>query len=116
MTRRPILRARDIRDRIKLIRRLLDGMTFEQLASDPIRIAALERLLEIISEASRHIPEDWKQEMGPDIPWRRIADLGNVIRHVYQHVDIGVLWDICRFDLDPLDKAVEAMIIRHGVE
>jgi uncharacterized protein with HEPN domain len=39
--------------------------------------------LEIISEASRHIPDDLK-ELAPDIPWRQIAAIGNLLRHEYQ--------------------------------
>jgi uncharacterized protein with HEPN domain len=41
---------------------------------------AVERLLEIISEASRHIPSEMKAAE-PQINWRRLADLGNWLRH-----------------------------------
>ena len=44
---------------------------------------AVERLLEIISEASRFVPPDEKAQQ-PNINWRRLADLGNWLRHVTQ--------------------------------
>ena len=55
--------------------------------------AALERFLEIVSEASRHIPMELKAA-SPLIRWRRIADIGNHLRHAYQHVDVDILWGI----------------------
>jgi len=49
-------------------------------AADRFRQLGIERCLEIISEASRHIPDDAKARH-PEIPWRRVADIGNRIRH-----------------------------------
>jgi uncharacterized protein with HEPN domain len=59
---------------------------------------AVERLLEIISEASRHIPVDMKAKE-PKINWRRLADLGNWLRHAYHRTDPGFLWDMIGHDL-----------------
>ena len=47
---------------------------------------AVERLFEIISEASRFIPEDMKAKE-KDIAWQRMADLGNWLRHAYHRID-----------------------------
>ena len=73
--------------------------------------AAFERFLEILSEASRHIPDDLKEEFS-EIPWRQVADLGNFIRHVYHKVDMEVLWSIYENDLDPLENVVRKLIER----
>jgi uncharacterized protein with HEPN domain len=54
---------------------------------------AVERGLEIISEASRHVPADLKA-LTPDIPWRQIAAIGNLLRHEYQRADIAATWNI----------------------
>jgi uncharacterized protein with HEPN domain len=75
--------------------------------------AAFERFLEIISEASRHIPDDWKAQFGPDVPWREVATLGNVLRHIYQRVELTSLWRIYSKDLATLEAAVDAMLARH---
>jgi len=72
---------------ISEIRRLLEGKSVNTLMSDAATRAAFERFLEILSEASRHIPEDLKNEFS-DIPWRQVADIGNFIRHVYHKIDI----------------------------
>lgn len=71
---------------------------------------AVERLLEIISEASRHLPDAIKLN-APDINWRRLADLGNWLRHAYHRTDAGLLWVVVKDDLPSLkafvDKALQ---------
>lgn len=80
----------------------------EDRVLDRIADMRRERWLEIISEASRHIPESWRGEY-PRVPCRRVRDLGNVIRHAYDGVDFGTLWTIYEIHLDPLDAALEDM-------
>ena len=54
----------------------------EAYASDRLSRRAVERCIEIVSEASRRVP-DALQESHPAIPWRKIAGIGNVLRHDY---------------------------------
>ncbi|MBJ3784343.1 HepT-like ribonuclease domain-containing protein [Devosia sediminis] len=89
---------------------LLDGLNVETLAERPHTRAAFERYLEIISEASRHVPDDLKSSHGPDIPWRAMAALGNVLRHAYHLTDLEILWRIYEQDLRPLRSSVAAML------
>ncbi|WP_186767221.1 HepT-like ribonuclease domain-containing protein [Devosia ginsengisoli] len=77
---------------------------------DPIIRAALERYLEIVSEASRYIPPEMQQTYGSDVPWRAVADLGNILRHAYHMTDLPALWRIYQQDLDPLEAVVKAML------
>lgn len=111
MTSRAYWRVTDMQRAISEIRKLLEGKSVDTLMSDAATRAAFERFLEILSEASRHIPDDLKKEF-PNIPWRQIADLGNFIRHVYHKVDVEVLWSIYQDDLDPLDEVVLKLIER----
>jgi uncharacterized protein with HEPN domain len=85
-----------------------------QARSDVPTRAAYERLLEIISEASRHLPEDWKIEFGPMVNWRGLADIGNRLRHGYDTLDTKTLWDIYEYELGPLELSAQRMIARHG--
>jgi uncharacterized protein with HEPN domain len=64
----------------------------------------IERCLEIISEAARHIPVELKDQH-PTIPWRRISDIGNRIRRSYHAIDSEIIWVIAREVLGEL-KAV----------
>ena len=109
-------RLRHVRDAVASIRTLLEGKTGPDALSDVIVRAALERFLEIVSEASRHIPTEWKDEHGSQVPWRDIANFGNLLRHAYQNVDARILWAIYADDLDPLEAAIDAMLAAHPDE
>ena len=86
-------RMNDIVDAIDQIDLLLRGKTFEDLILERPLKAAFERFLEILSEASRHIPETL-QSGAPEIPWRSVSDIGNHLRHAYHRVDSEILWRI----------------------
>lgn len=73
--------------------------------------AAFERFFEVISEASRHIPDMLLAEH-PTIPWRAIADLGNALRHGYEAIDLERLAKIARHDMTDLRVAISAMLDR----
>jgi uncharacterized protein with HEPN domain len=111
MSSRAYWRVTDMQSAISEIRKLLEGKSVNSLMSDAATRAAFERFLEILSEASRHIPDDLKEEFS-EIPWRQVADLGNFIRHVYHKVDMEVLWSIYENDLDPLENVVHKLIER----
>ncbi|WP_020177864.1 HepT-like ribonuclease domain-containing protein [Methylopila sp. M107] len=112
MDERVRFRLLHIDDAIGKIRRLLDDKTFDVMFTDAVIRAAYERFLEIISEASRHIPDGLKADLAPEIPWRRIADLGNHIRHGYNKLDVEILWGVYENDLGALEEAVERMLDR----
>jgi uncharacterized protein with HEPN domain len=99
----------DIRDAIAGIQNLAAGVTYEPFANNWAMQRAVERGLEIISEASRHVPDDLKTH-APDIPWRQIAAIGNLLRHEYQRVDIAATWNIIEEHLPSLVTAIEQLI------
>lgn len=104
MVDRAIFRIGDVRQAIVDINTLLDGKTFADVERDRVVRAAFERFLEIISEASRHIPEELKARR-PDIPWHQIAGIGNHLRHAYHRSDAEVLWNVYLHDLGALEAA-----------
>ena len=110
MNDRTIHRLHDIVDAIEQIDILLADRSFADLHSDRISRAAFERFLEILSQASRHIPREIK-ETTRQTPWRRMGDLGNHLRHAYNRVDAEILWNLhAKGDLADL-KAVVADLI-----
>ncbi|RXF74366.1 HepT-like ribonuclease domain-containing protein [Hansschlegelia zhihuaiae] len=110
MIERIKFRLHDIEAAIRDIRELLDHKTINALYTERATRAAFERFLEILSEASRHVPEEWKAQCAPEIPWRRVADLGNQLRHGYKAIDVEILWTIYEDDLAALEHAVERML------
>jgi uncharacterized protein with HEPN domain len=107
---RTIFRLRDIIDAINQIEGLLENSTFSEVFSDRIRRAAFERFLEILSEASRHIPFELKNQ-APEIPWLDIAAIGNHLRHAYHRVDFEIMWRIYENgELNALRGAIERFL------
>jgi uncharacterized protein with HEPN domain len=71
-----------------------------------MRVYAVTRYLEVISEASRRLPDALKARH-LDIAWREIAGAGNVYRHDYQDAAAPRVWDTVQLALPPLRAAVE---------
>lgn len=105
-------RLDDILGEITFLEGLLATLGRADIAASPVHRRAVERSLEIISEASRHLPDDLKARH-PDIPWRRMADLGNWTRHAYQHVDFDVIWNVLDRHILPLAAALEVEAAAH---
>ncbi len=72
----------------------------------------VQRGIEIVSEASRHLPEPMKAAH-PNIRWAAIAGIGNVLRHDYHAISDKVIWDVIRDELPALKRALEAMAGDH---
>jgi uncharacterized protein with HEPN domain len=104
-------RVRHILEAIGEIEGVLANTTYDAFASDRVLRAAVERFLERISEATRHIPDDVKTQ-APAIPWKTIIDFGNRLRHAYHSVDPKIVWQIATTDLEPLRNFVEAILRR----
>jgi uncharacterized protein with HEPN domain len=69
---------------------------------------AIERAIEIISEASRHIPTEMKTDF-PDIRWKNIAGIGNILRHDYQSIRDSVIGNITVDEIPILKAALQTM-------
>jgi uncharacterized protein with HEPN domain len=107
---RPVLS--EILDAIDGIRQATDGKSFADFQADWLPRRAVQRAIEIISEASKHIPDRCKQAQ-PQIPWPTVAGIGNVLRHEYHKIADEVVWAVVIDDLPPLRIAIEA--IRAGL-
>lgn len=102
-------RLQDILDAIAEIERFTAGISFAQYVADALVRRAVERSIEIVSEASRHLPESLK-ENHPSVPWRQVADIGNVLRHAYDRLNDRRVWAVVTDDLAPLRDAVRSMV------
>ncbi|MBS0561185.1 MAG: DUF86 domain-containing protein [Proteobacteria bacterium] len=112
MTDRSVdLRLSDMVEAIGLAREEVAGITLDAFESDRRRQLIVERCVEIISEASRHLPADVKARH-PEIPWPRVAGIGNVLRHAYDRVAPDVLWALIAEHLPALERACRAELMR----
>jgi len=80
-------------------------MDLEAFREDLKTIAAVERKLQIISEAAIRLG-DQAVVLCPGLPWHNIRGIGNWLRHQYDRVDIETVWNTVSGDLPPLKAAV----------
>jgi uncharacterized protein with HEPN domain len=90
-SRSPLLRIQDMLESIEGIEEAITGKTFRDYQRSWLLRSAIERGIEVISEASRHLDGDLKAQH-EDVRWEDIAGIGNILRHEYQHVDAAIIW------------------------
>ena len=81
---------------------------FADFEKDWLLKHGVQRGIEIISEASRHLPARLKEEF-PSIRWNAIAGIGNVLRHEYHAISDKVIWGVVTDELPRLKQALNAM-------
>jgi uncharacterized protein with HEPN domain len=101
----------DIKDNAVLARSWSEGLSLSEFAEDRMVFYAVTRCLEIISEASRRLPPDVRHR---NIPWRDIADAGNIYRHAYDGVQERIVLETVRRSLPELELIVDAEIAGSG--
>src|SRR5690348_4646955 len=74
------------------------GKSFPEFEQDWHLRHGAQRGIEIISEASRHLPASMKSRH-PEVRWSAIAGIGNVLRHEYHSISDRVIWGIVRDEL-----------------
>jgi len=98
---------------IAILHEIAARMTLQTFRNDPIMRRAAAYAIQIISEAVRHIPDDWLADF-PTEPWAQIRSIGNRIRHEYYRIDDAILWEIVTTDTHALKTVMEAMLERHA--
>ena len=101
----PASALRDIEHHIDLALQFVAGSDYAAFQSDARTIYAVTRCLEIISEASRRLPDEIKARY-PGVAWKNMAGAGNVYRHDYEDVAAKLVWDTVQVALPPLREVV----------
>jgi uncharacterized protein with HEPN domain len=104
---------RDIQHHIALAQSFAAGTTYEAFKDDMLRLYAVTRCLEIISEASRRLPEELKARH-PAIEWQEMAAAGNFYRHEYEDVAARRVWDTLMHHLPPLRVVIDQELAAPG--
>lgn len=99
---------------IEKIERFSKGVTKERLKNDEILESAFIRQIEIIGEASCNVPESIKRKY-PQIPWKDMVGMRNILIHHYFAVDVNVLWKTMNQDLPPLKKQIKEILDAENV-
>lgn len=100
-----------IRDEILFVLEHTKSITRLEFMDDPKLMRAVVRSLEIIGEATKKLPAEFRQE-NPHIDWRRIAATRDVLIHDYFEVDWDIVLDIAHTKLPGLLIDIEQLIAR----
>jgi uncharacterized protein with HEPN domain len=98
----------DILETIERLQTVVSGKTFSEFQADWMLRFIVQRGIEIISEASRQIPAELL-ETRPEIHWRSIGGIGNVLRHEHHTVWDKIIWDVVALEFPTLKLAIEAI-------
>ena len=108
----PLVRVLHMRDHACEAVEMIRDAHRSDLDSNRMLCLALTRLLEVVGEAARRVPPEFRAQY-PDIPWRNISDLRNRLIHGYDKVDLDRLWNISQDELLPLIEQLENIIAEH---
>lgn len=95
----------DILDNILLAPSFVKNMSYQEFLADKRTVYAVIRALEIISEATRRLPEEIYNRH-PHIPWAGIKGAGNIYRHDYEDVLESRVWATVINALPPLERVI----------
>ena len=98
-----------IREQTRYLMETSAGVTKEQVVEDRTLTLAFERSLEIIGEAVAGLDDGFK-EAHPDIPWRKIRALRNVVAHMYWSIDYDIIWNVISVEIPVLDAQTERLL------
>ena len=95
----------------RLIRQFVEGVDEAEFNCDLMRQAAVMREVEIIGEAAKRMSATFKHEH-PEIPWRKMAGMRDLLIHVYDHVDLSELWNVAQVEIPDLLAKIEPLTPR----
>ena len=97
----------DILKSAKAIERFLEGVSQAGFLSNEEKYEAVNRKFEIIGEAARHLSPEARAQF-PDIPWKLISAMRNILIHDYGDVDLVIVWETTQRDVPRLIRVLEA--------
>jgi uncharacterized protein with HEPN domain len=102
----------DILQAAKAIHRFTRGVSLDDFKANEEKYEAVNRKFEIIGEASRRLSPEARSTF-PEIPWKLITAMRNILVHDYNDVDLHVVWDTAHRNIPPLIERLEAYLAAH---
>jgi len=97
-----------VMESIEKIEEYMGGMSKEEFLGDSRTQDAVMRRLEIMGEAVKNIPSEFRDEY-PKIPWKQIAGMRDILIHEYFGVNIERVWKTIKTDLPELKQKISGV-------
>ena len=92
---------RDMLENAEKALTFVQGLDYDGFCKDDKALYAVIRALEIIGEAARRVSQETRDQY-PQIPWREMTSMRNLVIHEYDVVDINQVWDTVQNKIPPL--------------
>ena len=99
----------DIAIAIRRALRYTDSISRAQLEANDEKLSAILYQITIIGEATKRLSQQFHQQH-PEIPWREMAGMRDVIVHEYDQLDFDVIWDVVKNKLSELLSLIEPLL------
>lgn len=99
----------DLLSSITEIGDFLEGLTYDTFATDKKTVNAVIRSLEVLGEATKHIPTAFRNRH-PDIPWTKMAAMRDVLIHDYMGVDLKTVWKVATERLPEIKPLISGLV------
>lgn len=108
----PLFFLQDIQNSLCKIFKYTEKVTYEQFIFDDMLKDAVERNFEIIGEAVKNLPEDFRNKY-PHIPFRQIAGMRDKLIHDYFGVDYEIVWKTIQDKLPAFYQEIKELVELH---
>ena len=99
----------DIREAAHEIDGFVKGVKFHQFEKNKILRYAVERQLHVIGEAAHHISPQFRKKY-PQINWKRLIELRNILAHEYGETLINRVWLAATEGLPEIIEPLEELL------
>ena len=100
---------RDVYESGQTVLTYAKNVSKEALRSDEMRLSAIAYKLLVIEEATTRLSTDFR-DAHPEIPWKRMIGMRNIMAHQYDNIDIDILWDVIHKSVPEMLEKVEPLV------